>query len=86
MKTSLKQSNTVSTKHKNRKQLGASLALAGALTFGTGNANAQTTATDTIPKPDTPERVIPTDTATIQSLKSKQKAESSNGAFLNIYQ
>ncbi|MDR3169739.1 MAG: hypothetical protein LBU27_08645 [Candidatus Peribacteria bacterium] len=86
METSSEQNNTASKKHRNRKHLGTSLALTGALTFGAGNATAQTTTTDTVPKSDTPERVLPTDTVTIQSSETKQKAESPNGAFLNLYQ
>jgi hypothetical protein len=86
MKTPSGQSNTASKKHNSRKHLGASLALAGALMFGAGNAKAQTTATDTIPKPETPERVLPPDTTTATSPEKEQKAESPNGAFLNLYQ
>ncbi|MDR0650474.1 MAG: hypothetical protein LBG59_03565 [Candidatus Peribacteria bacterium] len=71
MKTSSEQSNTAQKKHKSRKQLGASLALAGALTFGASNTNAQTT---------------PIDTTTISQLEVKQKPKSTNDAFLSLSQ
>jgi hypothetical protein len=83
MKTPLEQSNTASKKHKSRKQLGASLALVGALSFGAGNANAQTPPSDTLSKQTTSEQIVPTPT---QQLKSEEKTELKNDAFLNLYQ